>query len=446
MDNLTRRKHLKNLLGIAALSTVPLAGTAASSPTVDKPVPPQGIGHRIKHISFSDQGGRPDGVQVMYNRKHIYVGHMFSDGLTVLDASDPRKLKPVQFFSAGAGTRTHQLQTSGDYLLLANGANIVAMQSYDGMRGYFENNPVDTLTKRTKFRSGMSIHDITKPGNMREIAFLEIPGIGINRISWQGGRYAYVASHVDGFTDTILVVVDLKEITKPEIVAKWWLPGMNRAAGETPTNPKGKRYALHHLLPYGDDLGIGAWRDGGLTIHDLKDPANPKLISRLNWSPPFPGGTHTPLGLPGRKLAVIADEANAQKCAKGMFHTFVLDMRAPESPVPIATLPTPRDRDYCASPGTFGPHNLHENRPDSMQSEDLIFATYNNAGVRIFDIKDQFSPKEVAFWAPPTPKKLVDPRPNIGLDAKTADLFVTKEGLVFVSDWNAGMHVLEYKG
>jgi hypothetical protein len=47
---------------------------------------------------------------------------------------------------------------------------------------------------------------------------------------------------------------------------------------------------------------------------------------------------------------------------------------------------------------------------------------------------------------PPIPAKLIDPRPNIALDAKTADLFVTKEGLMFVSDWNAGMHVLEYKG
>ena len=113
--------------------------------------------------------------------------------------------------------------------------------------------------------------------------------------------------------------------------------------------------------------------------------------------------------------------------------------------LPIATLPTPRDRDYC-SLGTFGPHNLHENRPGSMQSEEIIFATYNNAGVRIFDIRDQFAPKEIAYWVPPIPAKLVDPRPNIALDAKTADIYVTTEGLMFVSDWNAGMHVLEYKG
>jgi hypothetical protein len=445
-NSTTRREHLKRLMGVAAVGAYPMVGAPTANAASEPAIPQNGMGHRIRHLSYSDQGGRPDGVQVMYNRQHIYVGHMFSDGVTVLDARDPRNLKPVHFFTAGSGTRTHQLQTSGDYMLLANGANIVSMQSYDGLRGYFENNPVDTLTNRKKFRSGMSIHDISKPGSMPEIAFLEIPGIGVNRIAWQGGRYAYVASHADGFTDTILFVIDLKDITKPEIVAKWWLPGMNRGAGEISNQPKGKRYALHHLLPYGPDMGIGAWRDGGITVHDLKDPTNPKLMARLNWSPPFPGGTHTPLGLPGRQLAVIADEANAQKCAKGTFHSFVVDMRSPNNPATIATLPTPRDRDYCASPGTFGPHNLHENRPDSFQSEDTIFATYNNAGVRIFDIKDQFSPQEVAYWVPPVPKRLIDPRPNIALDAKTADLFVTKEGLIFVSDWNAGLNVLEYKG
>jgi hypothetical protein len=279
---------------------------------------------------------------------------------------------------------------------------------------------------------------------MRQIAFLEMPGLGINRVWWPGGRYATVAAHFDGYTDHILAIVDLKDMTKPQIVSRWALPGMNRAAGEVSTMPKGKRAALHHMITAGN-LGYGAWRDGGFTIMDISDPAKPKLLSHINWSPPFPGGTHTPLPLPGRKLAVIADEANAQACAKGTFYTFVLDVRAPENPVPIATLPTPRDRDYCTN-GTFGPHNLHENRPGSMQSEETIFATYNNAGVRIFDISDQFAPKQTAYWVPPIPAKLVDPRPNIALDAKTADIYVTAEGLMFVSDWNAGMHVLEYKG
>jgi hypothetical protein len=269
-------------------------------------------------------------------------------------------------------------------------------------------------------------------------------GFGINRLWWPGGRYAFVAAHFDGFTDHILCIVDLKDITKPEIVSRWWLPGMNRAAGETSVLPKGRRAALHHMITAGD-RGYAAWRDGGLTIHDISDPAKPTLLSHINWSPPFPGGTHTALPLPGRGLAVVADEANAEQCAKGTFHTFVVDVRAPQNPVPISTLPTPKDRDFCAL-GTFGPHNLHENRPGSYQSEQTIFATYNNAGVRVFDIRDAFAPKEIASWVPPLPKRLIDPRPNVALAAKSADIYVTTEGLLYVTDWNGGLNVLQYQG
>jgi hypothetical protein len=431
---------MKGLLTLAAAAAAPAAAHGAADPIV----PPQGLGHRIRHLSYSDQGGRPDGVQVMVNRGHVYVGHMFSDGVTILDATDPRKLKAVGFFTAGVNTRTHHLQVAEDHLLLANGANIVAMQSYDNLRGYFENALADSITNKKKFRSGLSIHDISKPGEMREIAFLEMAGFGINRLWWTGGRYAYVSAHFDGYTDHILCIVDLQNITKPEIVSKWWLPGMYRAGGEPSTLAPGKRVALHHMIVAGD-RGYGAWRDGGFTIHDISDRTKPTLLSRINWSPPFPGGTHTPLPLPGRNLAIVADEANAEKCAKGVFHTFVVDVRAPENPVPIATLPTPTGRDFCGF-GTFGPHNLHENRPGSFQSEETLFATYNVAGVRVFDIRDAFAPKEIASWTPPTPKKLIDPRPNVALAAKSADIFVAKDGLIYLSDWNAGLNVLQYEG
>jgi hypothetical protein len=410
----------------------------------DAPVPPTGIGRRIRHVSYNDLGGRPDSVQIMMNRQHLYVGHMFSNGLTILDASDPRRLKPVGFFTGGDFTRTHHLQVAEDLLLLANGANIVAMQSYDNLRSYFENALVDSITNRRKFRSGLSIHDISRPPAMKEIAFLEMPGLGINRLWWPGGRYAFVAAHFDGFTDHILCIVDLQDVTKPQIVSRWWLPGMNRGAGEAPTTAPGRRVALHHMITAGN-RGYGAWRDGGVTVHDLSDAAHPSLIARVNWSPPFPGGTHTALPLSGRNLLVVADEANAEQCAKGTFYTWVVDIRAQENPVPIATMPTPQERNYCAL-GTFGPHNLHENRPGSFRSEETIFATYNNAGVRVFDIRNAFSPREVASWIPPAPARLVDPRPNVALAAKSADVFVTTDGLMYVSDWNAGLHVLQYEG
>jgi hypothetical protein len=437
----TRRTCLESLIGVAAGAALPRALEAA----VGDDIPPEGIGRGIRHVSYSDQGGRPDGVQAMYHRGYLYVGHMFSDGVTVLDARDPRALKPVHYFTTAPNTRTHHLQVAEGLMLLANGANIVRMQSYDNTRGYFENTLADSLTNRQTFRAGLSIFDIdTNPAEPREIAFLEMPGIGVNRLWWTGGRYAYVSAHFDGFTDHILCIVDLADIEKPEIASRWWLPGMNRAGGEAAAAPQGKRYALHHMIVSGN-RGYAAWRDGGLTIHDVSDAANPKLKSQLNWSPPYPGGTHTALPLPQRQLVVVADESNADYCAKGLFYTFVVDARAEENPVPIATLPTPTGLDFCAM-GNFGPHNLHENRPECFVSEETIFATYHNAGVRVFDIRDQYQPKEIASWVPPMPQRMLDPRPRVARNALTCDCYVTKDGLIYATDWNAGLHVLEYLG
>ena len=440
MKSVSRRAvvGLAGAAGIAGLSRRVLGAPGDE-------IPPEGVGTGITHVSFSDVGGRPDTVQAMLHRGHLYVGHMFGDGVTVLDAREPRELKPVHYFTTAPNTRTHHLQVSSGLMLLANGANIVRMQSYDNTRDYFENTLADSLTRRQQFRAGLSIFDIDRnPAEPREIAFLEMPGIGVNRLWWDGGRYAYVSAHFDGFTDHILCIVDLEDVERPEIVSRWWLPGMHRAGGEAPSAPQGKRYALHHMIVAGD-RGYAAWRDGGLTIHDVSDAASPRLLSHINWSPPYPGGTHTALPLPGRKLAIVADESNADYCAKGLFYTWVVDVRADDNPVPIATLPTPTEMDFCAM-GNFGPHNLHENRAGTFVSEETIFATYHNAGVRVFDVRDQHDPKEIASWIPPVPQRMLDPRPNVARNALTCDCLVTRDGLIYATDWNAGLHVLQYDG
>src|SRR5207249_6832869 len=179
--SMTRREYMKGLLGLAAASGTHLdvrsAGQTGQSSQASQDsrifIPSNGIGRRIRHVSHSDQGGRPDGVQIMVSRRHVYVGHMFNDGVTILDAEDPRRLKPVGFFTAGAGTRTHHLQVADDVLLLANGANIVAAQSYDNLRGYFENNLVDSITKRRKFRSRLSVHDLARRAAPTALALRE---------------------------------------------------------------------------------------------------------------------------------------------------------------------------------------------------------------------------------------------------------------------------------
>jgi hypothetical protein len=134
MTRITRLDCGKSLLAVA-----PLAYGPRKSDALENCNSTRASDNTSDILRYSDIGGLPDSVQVMLSRRHLFVGRMFSNGVTILDVADPRKPKPVGFFTGRVFTRTHHLQVSDDLLLLANGENIVAMQSYDDIRGYFEN-------------------------------------------------------------------------------------------------------------------------------------------------------------------------------------------------------------------------------------------------------------------------------------------------------------------
>ena len=78
----------------------------------------------IEFVSHSDQGGRGDGVQIMVHKGHAYIGHMFSNGVTVLNVSDPKQPRPVNFIPTPPNTWSLHLQTHEDLLLVINAVNI----------------------------------------------------------------------------------------------------------------------------------------------------------------------------------------------------------------------------------------------------------------------------------------------------------------------------------
>jgi hypothetical protein len=220
---------------------------------------------------------------------------------------------------------------------------------------------------------------------------------------------------------------------------------MNLAAGETVSWPADRRYGLHHAIVDGD-TAYAAWRDAGMVVIDVADRERPGLVVHRNWSPPFGGGTHNCLPLPDRELLVVLDEAVLDHQEDGLKLIWIFDNRERSNPVSISTFPTPAEADYVAKGGHFGPHNIHENRPGSFASSRLIFATYQNAGVRIFDIGDQYRPSEVAAWVPPAPARMMDQRPNRARVIQSADVFVDERGLIYSTDYNAGLFILEYRG
>jgi hypothetical protein len=293
--------------------------------------------------------------------------------------------------------------------------------------------------------AGFAVYDISQPNEPKQIGFMPVDGGGVHRIWYTGGRWAYISALLDGFTDYIFVTVDMSDPTQPRQVGRYWIPGMNQAAGETPDWPPGSRFGLHHPIVHGD-IAYAAWRDAGMVVIDIADRANPKLISHRDGMPPFGGGTHNCLPLPDRNLLIVLDEAVLDHQEDGVKNVWVFDNRDPSNPAIISTFPQPAEADYKSKGGHFGPHNLHENRPGSFVSDRLIFTTWQNAGVRVFDIADPRVPAEVGALVPPAPVRMADHRPNRARVIQSADLFVDEGGLIYVTDYNAGLYVLEYGG
>ncbi len=412
---------------------------------------PPDFARNIRLIGHSDQGGRPDALQVMVHRGYGYVAHPWSRGFSIIDLRDPKNPGETVYVPSPANTWTIHLQTHDDLLLVIHARDLFADAAFAAdERVYYTRSVGETVgtaaggESSRNWSAGMAIYDIATPNAPRQIGFFPVAGVGVHRIWYVGGRYAYVSALIDGYSDYIFVIVDLADPTHPVEAGRWWIPGMHTAGGETPSWD-GRRFALHHALVEGD-TAYACWRDGGLTILDIADKSAPKLIAHRNWSPPFGGGTHSPLPLPARGLLVVADEAVLDHEEDGRKPVWIFDIRDPANPVSIATLPVPDEADYTAKGGHFGPHNLHENRPGSFQSDTLIFATWQNAGIRVFDIADPYQPKETGALVPAAPTRMVDARANRPRVIQSADLFVDANGLIYATDYNAGLSIMEYEG
>ena len=103
----------------------------------DLPEPDYARNMRI--VGHSDQGGRPDGVQIMVHRGYAYIGHMFSKGFSVIDVRDPTKPRAVNYFPAPPNTWNIHLQTHDDLLLVINAKDMFAAAEFADEKAYYRN-------------------------------------------------------------------------------------------------------------------------------------------------------------------------------------------------------------------------------------------------------------------------------------------------------------------
>jgi hypothetical protein len=367
----------------------------------------------LQVIGHHDLGGYGDGMQVLREGDALYVGHFGPSGMgtSILDASDPTALRLVEQWPAPHGSHTHKVQ-------IADGLLLVNQERFRGGDPY---------------AAGMAVYSLEDPFAPRPIGYFRSTGLGVHRIVWMGGDHAYVSAIPEGFDDRIFVIVDMRDPERPVEAGRWWWPGMHTAGGETPTWPEGERYAAHHALVDGDLAYLG-FDDAGMVILDLSDVSAPKQLSNVSWE--GVGHTHTCMPLPGRGVVVVTDEEVKDRLAEGERRIHTVDVSDPTAPEVLGVAPSPGAERYGQKGLRFGPHNLHENRPGSYRSAEVVFATYFNAGVRVYDVADAASPVEIGHWVPVPPDGQEAPQIN--------DLYVARDGLVYVTDRvNGGVYVLE---
>lgn len=372
--------------------------------------PEDSSGFRL--IGHSDLNGHGDGMQVMPLGDVLYVAHFgpSGKGTTILDISDPTGPRVVRQWDAPPRSHTHKVQVA------------------DGL----------LMTNHELFRSdgpapvGMAIYDLTDPFDPRRVGFIDTGGRGVHRIVYEGGDLAYISATPEGFTGRIWMIVDVSDPTHPTEVGRWWWRGMWRAGGETMELPANEEWLVHHAMVHGDRAYLGFW-NGGMVVIDISELSAPKTVSRLGWDEG--GHTHTCLPLPDRNLVVVTDEAISEGCQGDRHMVRIVDVTDERAPFVRSICPVP-EGDFCERGLRFGSHCLHENRPNSYRSQDLLFVTYFNAGLRVYDTSDADEPVEVGHWIPECP-------PN-QLAAQINDVYVSDDLTVYTTDRiNGGVYILE---
>lgn len=388
----------------------------------------------ISHHDLNGYGNIGEGVhlhQTRDGRRVLYMAHESAPkditSVDVTDIANPRLLAQTEL--AYGHLRSNSLSIVDDTML-------VAYQSLEpGQPG-----------------TGMGVYNISNPEEPQQISFMDLGGEysrGCHCLWWVDGDYAHLSTGAPDFQprnqkdDQFYMIVDVSDPTSPREAGRWWFPGTREGDAEPmparhPQFDAGHRLHNGNVYPERPDRAYCAYMDSGVVILDIEDKANPRMVSHINYAPPFPGFTHTVLPLFDRDLMLVTQEAvrlGGEDYPKLMW---MMDIRDETNPIIISTLPMPDTDDFFNRPGRFGAHNVYENQPGAtcFFSDTLIFATLFNAGVRVYDTSDPFRPEEVAYFVPEIPEGA----PSNGIN----DVYVDENGIMYVVDrLKGGLYILE---
>jgi hypothetical protein len=104
---------------------------------------------------------------------------------------------------------------------------------------------------------GFRIYDIKDRTTPKLITFVKTHGKGVHRFDCDENN-AYISTEMDGFVGNILVIYDIRNPANPKEVSRWWMKGQHVAGGDAPSNAE---HRLHHAMRCGE-MYAGCWMSG----------------------------------------------------------------------------------------------------------------------------------------------------------------------------------------
>ncbi|WP_407562265.1 LVIVD repeat-containing protein [Streptomyces sp. 184] len=444
----------------ASLAGAAAAGTAASvaAPGTAAGAEPAGRARNVEAVGYSDLEHRPAFKMAVRQKRHrwyLYTGHFWDSGWSVVDVTDPARPEVVAHVPGPENTWTLQVDLHGDIMVTA-------------LEQIFPNFGGDP---DASFEEGVLIWDIADPVRPRRLGHYRTGGTGTHRNLYPGGRYVHLAAGAPGFRGNIYVILDIADPGRPREAGRWWMPGQREDEQPPPGHERGRHEdhpatsgfccsAGHDVSLHGPAYPVGnlvylPYGGAGLVVLDIADPARPRPVGRLPFSPPFHSrfGVHGVLPLPGRDIAF----ANSEDVSYGTgpaHHASLVDISDPRNPFLLSLLPEPvpprgaRYADFSTRGGWSGPHNInhHQHHPDVQRQGDLLYIAHFNAGLRIYDISNPRLPRETGHFMPPEPTRRYGPMPEGELALQTEDVVVDRRGYIYITDKNQGLWILRHTG
>ena len=410
----------------------------------------QAEAHGIEVVGYHDlenRGALKLGLHVANDRWYLYAGGLWHPGVSILDVTDPTKPELVRWMDGPADSFAFQLQVADGKLI-------------HGLERPFEGYGLDTA----KAREGFDVYDLADPtdpklrGSWSTGHKAGEPGYyGTHRNFYDGGRYVHASATAPGFQGYIYRIVDIEDPANPVEVGRWWLPEQWNGTGEfLPGEPWPWKF-LHGPAWVEGDRAYCSWADGGMIILDISDLSTPTLVSQLNPGPAFGSGlgVHTVVPLPERKLAVVNSESIAEGGSKRepLNYAVIVDIADETKPRIISWLPVPEPPEgspyasFHDKPGRFGPHNQHhsQHHPHLLDDPNKVYLAYFNAGLRIYDISNEYRPYETGYFISPDPTERLGPMPS-ELVTQCEEVLVDSRGYIYTTDKNWGVHVFREVG